>query len=176
MRKLATASRVPRRSGGADGRRRSRPWRSAARTSWRWSAQATARFHDVEAAKEAGYELGYVNGAGTRIITGCIAHPTAGAMGYHYFNKELIDDLVVDVSSPRAWSTRRGRTDSSSWSPSNTSSRAPAPTHPASPSRRQCSAGDGDPRSGRRLLHAACLGLEHNPSGIFAHWSPEVNC
>ena len=27
--------------------------------------QVTARFHDVDAAIEAGYELGYVNGAGT---------------------------------------------------------------------------------------------------------------
>ena len=54
-----------------------------------------------------GYELGYVNGAGNRIITGCIAHPTAGAMGYHYFNKELIDDLVVDVSKPEGWCMRR---------------------------------------------------------------------
>ena len=41
-----------------------------------------------------------MNGSGNRIITGCIAHPTAGAMGYHYFNKELIDDLVVDVLQP----------------------------------------------------------------------------
>ena len=62
--------------------------------------RVTAEFHNVDAAKAAGYELGYVNGAGNRIITGCIAHPTAGAMGYHYFNKELIDDLVVDVSKP----------------------------------------------------------------------------
>jgi hypothetical protein len=62
--------------------------------------QVTARFHDVNAAKAAGYELGYVNGAGNRIITGCIAHPTAGVMGYHYFNKKLIDDLVVDEQQP----------------------------------------------------------------------------
>ena len=41
-----------------------------------------------------------MNGAGNRIITGCIAHPTAGTMGYHYFNKELIDDLVVDALKP----------------------------------------------------------------------------
>ena len=61
---------------------------------------ATAAFHDVDAAKAAGYELGYVNGSGVRIITGCVAHPTAGAMGYHYFNKALIDDLQVDVLRP----------------------------------------------------------------------------
>ena len=57
-------------------------------------------YHRVEAATDAGYELGYVNGAGNRIITGCIAHPTAGVMGYHYFNKQLIDDLVVDPLKP----------------------------------------------------------------------------
>ena len=34
--------------------------------------QVTARFHNVDAAMDAGYELGYVNGAGNRIITGCI--------------------------------------------------------------------------------------------------------
>ncbi len=62
--------------------------------------QVTARFHDVDAAKAAGYELGYLNGAGNRIITGCIAHLTAGVMGYHYFNKRLIDDLVVDPRKP----------------------------------------------------------------------------
>jgi hypothetical protein len=62
--------------------------------------RVTARFHDVNTAKADGYELGYVNGAGNRIITGCIAHPTAGVMGYHYFNKRLIDDLVVDPEQP----------------------------------------------------------------------------
>jgi hypothetical protein len=62
--------------------------------------QVTAQFHDVEAAKAAGYELGYVNGSGNRIITGCIANPTAGVMGYHYFNKALIDDLQVDPQKP----------------------------------------------------------------------------
>jgi len=62
--------------------------------------QVTAKFHDVEVAKAAGYELGYLNGAGTRIITGCIANPTAGVMGYHYFNKALIDDLVIDPEQP----------------------------------------------------------------------------
>src|SRR5262245_44111896 len=56
--------------------------------------RATARFHNIEAAREAGYELGWVNGSGVRIITGCVSHPTAGAMGYHYFNAELMADLT----------------------------------------------------------------------------------
>ena len=69
----------------------------------------TARFHDMDAAKAAGYELGYERYR-EQDHHGCIAHPTAGAMGYHYFNKALIDDLVVDVSKPEDWSTRRHRT------------------------------------------------------------------
>jgi hypothetical protein len=40
--------------------------------------RVTARFHDLDAALEAGYELGWVNGSGVRIITGCVFHPTAG--------------------------------------------------------------------------------------------------
>ncbi len=62
--------------------------------------QVTAGFHDIDAAKAAGYELGYLNGAGNRIITNCVAHPTAGVMGYHYFNKALIDDNRIDVRKP----------------------------------------------------------------------------
>jgi hypothetical protein len=54
----------------------------------------------VEAAMAAGYELGYVNGSGIRIINGCVAHPTAGAMGYHYLKKTLINDLLVDPLKP----------------------------------------------------------------------------
>ena len=62
--------------------------------------RVTARFHDLDAALDAGYELGWVNGSGNRIITGCVAHPTAGAMGYHYFNAELMADLTTDVLNP----------------------------------------------------------------------------
>src|ERR687897_3192315 len=52
--------------------------------------RVTARFHRVEEAIAAGYELGWVNGSGVRILTGCVSHPTAGAMGYHYINPELV--------------------------------------------------------------------------------------
>src|SRR3954468_21435138 len=62
--------------------------------------RVTARFHDVDAAREAGYELGWVNGAGVRIITGCVASPAAGAMGYHYFNAGLMADLTTDALAP----------------------------------------------------------------------------
>src|SRR4051812_49277139 len=62
--------------------------------------RVTARFHDLDAARAAGYELGWVNGSGVRILTGCVASPTAGAMGYHYFNAKLMTDLTTDVLQP----------------------------------------------------------------------------
>src|SRR5687768_7207810 len=50
---------------------------------------ATARFHRVDAAIAAGYELGWVNGAGPRIVTGCVANSAGtAAMGFHYFNRD----------------------------------------------------------------------------------------
>src|SRR4051794_14418495 len=51
--------------------------------------RATARFHRLNEATAAGYELGWVNGSNVRILTGCVSHPTAGAMGYHYINPAL---------------------------------------------------------------------------------------
>jgi hypothetical protein len=38
---------------------------------------ATAKYHDVEAAAAAGYQLGYRG-----LVTGCVANPGVGAMGY----------------------------------------------------------------------------------------------
>ena len=61
--------------------------------------RVTARFHRLDAALAAGYELGWVNGSGVRIITGCISSPT-GAMGYHYFNPQLMADNAVDALAP----------------------------------------------------------------------------
>lgn len=139
--------------------------------------QATARFHRVESAMAAGYELGYLNGSGARIITGCVAHPTAGAMGYHYFNKELIDDLVVDPLKPEGLVY------------------APAPngklklvaveyvvpglvSNPPGIAEPPTVFGMGMhilvPAVGFHTLHAWVW--SHNPAGMFAHWNPEVSC
>ena len=63
--------------------------------------RVTARFHRVEEATAAGYELGWVNGSGVRIITGCVSNST-GAMGYHYFNPQLMADNAVDALEPEA--------------------------------------------------------------------------
>ena len=138
---------------------------------------ATAQFHRVDAAVAAGYELGYVNGAGNRIITGCVAHPTAGAMGYHYFNKELIDDLVVDVLKPEGLVYAPG---ADGWlklvaveyvvpgAASNPPGVSEAPMLFGQPMQILV------PAVGFYTRHAWLW--SHNSAGMLAHWSPEVSC
>jgi hypothetical protein len=139
--------------------------------------QATARFHSVAAAEAAGYELGYVNGAGVRIITGCIAHPSAGAMGYHYFNKQLIDDLVVDVLKPEGLVYAPGPNGRLQLAAveyvvpgagSNPPGVSEAPTVLGADMRILV------PAVGFYTHHAWIW--RHNPAGMFADWNPEVSC
>jgi hypothetical protein len=138
--------------------------------------EVTAQFHDVDAAIEAGYELGYVNGAGNRIITGCIAHPTAGAMGYHYFNKALIDDLVVDVRRPEGlvYAPKDGRLKlvSVEYVVPGAGSNPPGVSSPPTVLGQEMVI----------LVPAVGWYTRHfwvwstNPAGIASHWSPEVTC
>jgi hypothetical protein len=139
--------------------------------------RATAPFHDVHAATAAGYELGYVNGAGVRIITACVAHPTLGAMGFHSFNKQLVDDLVVDVERPEGLVYAPG--------PDGTLQlRAVeyvvpgASSNPPGVSVAPVLFGQDMvilvPAVGFYTRHVWLWGT--NPSGMFANWSPDVSC
>jgi hypothetical protein len=137
----------------------------------------TAGFHRVEAAAAAGYELGYVNGSGLRIITGCVAHPTAGAMGYHYFNKELIDDLVVDPLRPEGLVYAPGpdgrlQLAAVEYVVPGLASNPPGVSEP--PTVFGMDMVILVPAVGFYTLHAWVW--RHNPAGMFAHWNPEVVC
>ena len=139
--------------------------------------QATAQFHSVEAAEAAGYELGYVNGAGVRIITGCIAHPTDGAMGYHYFNKDLVDDLTVDPLRPEGLvyaPTPSGdlKLVAVEYVVPGANSNPPGVSGP--PSVFGMDMHILVPAVGFYILHAWIW--HHNPSGMFADWNPRVSC
>jgi hypothetical protein len=138
---------------------------------------ATAQFHSVEAAIEAGYELGYVNGSNVRIIAGCVAHPTAGAMGYHYFNKALIDDLVVDVLKPEGLVYSPGpdgrlRLVAVEYVVPGSLSNPPGVSSAPSVFGREMVI--LVPAVGFYTLHAWIW--SNNPAGMFAHWSPQVSC
>ena len=136
----------------------------------------TARFHDVDAALAAGYELGWVNGSGQRIITGCIFHPTAGAMGYHYFHPELMADLTTDALQPEALV----------YAPENGTLRLAAVewvvrgpnSNPPGTSEQPFVLGMGmhilNPAVGFWLMHAWVW--KPNPSGMLEDWNPEVAC
>lgn len=139
--------------------------------------QATAQFHRVEAAEAAGYELGYVNGAGVRIITGCIAHPTDGAMGYHYFNKDLVDDLKVDPLRPEGLvyaPTPSGklRLVAVEYVVPGAGSNPPGVSEP--PNVFGMDMHILVPAVGFYILHAWIW--DHNPSGLFSDWNPRVTC
>lgn len=143
--------------------------------------QATARFHSIEAARAAGYELGYVNGRGEWIIRGCVAHPldpvNVGAMGYHYFNKTLIDDNQIDLLKPEGL-VYASRPDGSLKLVA-VEYVVPGPaSNPAGPAVAPRPFGMDMhilvPRVGFHTLHAWIW--SPNPSGMFAHWNPEVTC
>ena len=139
--------------------------------------RATAQFHSVEAATAAGYELGYVNGAGVRIITGCISHPTAGAMGYHYFNKELVDDLVVDVVKPEGLVYAPApdgqlKLVAVEYVVPGPNSKPPGVSEP--PSVMGMEMHILVPAVGFYIHHAWVW--RHNPAGMFADWNPEITC
>lgn len=62
---------------------------------------ATAEFHRVEVAEAAGHQLGWKDPDFP--ITGCISHPTDGAMGYHWFDHDAIEDIALDPLQPEAF-------------------------------------------------------------------------
>jgi hypothetical protein len=63
------------------------------------AASATARFHDLGAAQEAGYTVHVAELSGAT----CIANGAVGAMGDHFANGALLlDHGVIDASAPEA--------------------------------------------------------------------------
>lgn len=133
---------------------------------------ATAKYHDVAAAVAAGYQLGYRG-----VVTGCISNPTAGAMGYHYFNWEKMDDPAIVEGDPEVlvYHTADDGTlvlGAVEWV-----------VH--KPLWEQ--AGNSEPPVVfGQTLHVLNPVLnwyithawiwKHNPAGMFADWNPEVSC
>jgi hypothetical protein len=141
--------------------------------------RATARYHRLEEALAAGYELGWVNGAGARIITGCVANPTAGAMGYHYFHPGLMADNAVDPLEPEALvyeSTPDGgrKLVAVEWVVLSNLSNPPGVS--TAPSLLGMSMHILVPPPGPAFWLKHAWVWKNNPSGMFADWNPEVSC
>lgn len=144
--------------------------------------RVTARFHRVEEALEAGYELGWVNGSGTEILTHCVSHATAWAMGYHYFSAELMADHAVNALEPEALVYAPAadgglKLVAVEWVVLGPQSNPPGPDSEQPPSvlGEEMEILVPAPRGpGFYIAHAWVWA--HNPSGMFAHWNPEVSC
>lgn len=57
--------------------------------------QATAAYHDINVALGEGFLFG-ING----LVKVCVAHPTLGAMGYHYSRQDRFDDVTINELEP----------------------------------------------------------------------------
>ena len=144
--------------------------------------RATAKFHRVDAAVEAGYELGWVNGAGKRIVDTCVKHPTdpaAGAMGWHYFNAALMADNAVNANAPEALvyeKTSDGKLNlvAVEWVVRSAQSNPPGVSEAPSVLGMDMHILVPPPGPAFYLMHAWIW--RDNPSGIFADWNPEVSC
>lgn len=141
---------------------------------------ATARFHRIDAAKDAGYALGWVNGAGNRIVAGCVAHPSgAGAMGYHYFNADLMRDHAVDPLRPEVLvyaPDEDGRLHLAAveWVVLGARSNPPGVSTAPSVMGMEMHIIAPPPGPAFYLTHAWVW--RTNPAGMFADWNPDVSC
>jgi len=140
---------------------------------------ATARFHRVEEAVAAGYQLGWVNGSGTRIVAGCVAHPTAGAMGYHYFNADLMADNDVNALEPEVLvyaPDPDGGLDlvAVEWVVRSAQSNPPGVS--AAPSVLGMDMHILVPPPGPAFYLTHAWIWADNPAGMFADWNPEISC
>lgn len=134
--------------------------------------KATARFHRIEVAQESGYAQG----------SPCVAHPTLGAMGFHYVNFRLVDD-EFDPNNPEAVLyelTENGKMrlvavefiiDAASWDEENDD--VPYFGDLAFDDHRDFLT-MGGPQFPHYQLHAWVW--KNNPSGIFTKFNPNVKC
>lgn len=135
---------------------------------------ATARYHRVQVAEEDGHQLGYI---APFLLDHCIANPTLGAMGYHWFDHDGIHDLGVDPRDPEGLV----------YEPGPDGQLNLVAVEWIVPAAAWHAAGNVDPPSvlgqemhilnqalGWYILHAWVW--KHNPAGMFEDWNPEVVC
>jgi hypothetical protein len=135
---------------------------------------ATAKFQRVEVAEQAGHQLGWKD---PFPITGCIAHPTAGAMGYHWFDHDAIEDIALDPLRPEGLV----------YEPLPNGKLHLVAVEWIVPAAAWHAAGNDDPPTvlgqelgilnpllGWYILHAWVW--KPNPAGMFENWNPDVVC
>jgi hypothetical protein len=129
---------------------------------------ATAKFHRVEAAQAAGWDL--VPG-----LDHCFENPGTGAMGYHYINTALLDTRL-DPLQPEAMV----------YAPGLNGQLKLAAVEYIVPAEAWAAEGHSElPVLHGRSFHLnEALGVyvlhawiwNNNPAGMFEDWNPKVNC
>ena len=136
---------------------------------------ATARFHRSDTAEAAGYQLGWKNP--DIPITGCIANPDLGAMGYHWFDHDAIEDIALDPLRPEGLvyeplPNGKMRLVAVEWVVPAEAWHAEGNVDP--PSVLGQDLGILNPDLGWYILHAWVW--KPNPTGMFENWNPDVDC
>jgi hypothetical protein len=137
---------------------------------------ATIPFHSIRLAERAGYQLGYKE---PFLLDTCIAHPTQGAMGFHWFNHDKIEDTIIDPFRPEAMvyaprSNGSLRLAAVEWVVPKTLWEAEHGVGAAPPTVLGHEMHILNPALGWYVAHAWVW--MHNPSGVFADWNPRVDC
>jgi hypothetical protein len=143
------------------------------------ASSATARFHDLGAAQDAGYVVHVAELSGAT----CIAQPGQGAMGDHFANPGLLlDGGVVDAASPEALVYERRNNGTfklvaleyivfqADWE-------AAGNTSPPTLFGRTFDAIPAPNRFGIPAFYALHAWIwKPNPSGLLYAWNPDVSC
>jgi hypothetical protein len=124
----------------------------------------TAPFHDIKTAEAAGWNVQ---------LTGCMENPPAGGMGYHYANTAYIDG-TAEVTKPQLLLYEPEK---------NGSMRLVAVEYvipysfvPATAPAPMLFGQKFHQNSAFQLWGLHAWVWEHNPSGMFADWNPNVSC
>ncbi len=113
------------------------------------------------------------------MVDKCVAHATAGAMGYHYFNAELMADNGVDALEPEvlvyATDPAGGlRLVAVEWVVRSAGSNPPGVATAPSVLGMDMHILVPPPGPAFYLTHAWVWA--HNPAGMFEDWNPKISC
>jgi hypothetical protein len=150
---------------------------------------ATAKYHNLDVAKKAGYSI-LADVAG---IT-CIAEPQMGAMGVHYVNGDLVKNPSIDAKQPEALvyvPDRHGglrlaaleyvviKSDWEANQPKPPSLGVGSPVSPTPPVLfgHEFNFTDAPNRYGLPPFYSLHAWIwKENPAGTFEMWNPSVHC
>ena len=143
------------------------------------ASAATARFHDLDAAEDAGYTIHVAELSGAT----CIANGAEGAMGDHFANGGLLlDGGVIDASKPEALVYERRNNGSYKlvaleWVVFQADWEAAGNTSPPALFGRTFDLVASPNRYGLPSFYALHAWIwKPNPSGLLYAWNPDVTC